>query len=321
MKKILVLLLLIPALIQSQVSIDNSDFLEKLKILKIYFIAPYDVEYTNEEIKQFKSAWALSELVVIPRKNAFSKIEEKEAFVFELTSRTYTTGNAKYNDNYKQHGSVLAEQSHRKLCFKLSYIYDLKIESEDKVSWKSVEFAYIDAYEDLLKEESPSIFNKTPGMIKNYLQYLNSCLSNKLAINCQKNIAVSAKLATLKNDTLYIPKYVLKGLAFEYIKNGRSVEVKATRVKRKASEIFKDYTFPYKVISDAQLSDKILTCEKSFYYLMYICSNTDRYVSIVNAKTGKIVYLNYTRLRSTKNDMLFLNPKDIKKLIKKISPK
>ena len=50
------------------------------------------------------------------------------------------------------------------------------------------------------------------------------------------------------------------------------------------------------MISTEELSEKILEDTDPFYYLVYIKSSTDKYVTIYNSVTGDIVYSRYKPL-------------------------
>ncbi|MFL0124072.1 hypothetical protein V2590_05235, partial [Tenacibaculum maritimum] len=83
-------------------------------------------------------------------------------------------------------------------------------------------------------------------------------------------------------------------------------------------DIFRKYDYGYEIISDEEISNKILNNEE-FYYLRYVRMNTERFLQVVNSKTGEIIYRDYIMGLSYR-----IKSKHIKKLsrkIKKVSKK
>lgn len=152
-----------------------------------------------------------------------------------------------------------------------------------------------------LYEES-KLHNWNLLYLKNALQLVNEKLT-KSDEHWIANSEVYSDLSHLKNDTLYIPEYTL-------IKFGAFTgdESKRHNVKK----LFKKYPYPYKVLSMEELLEKALHSEKPLYYLSYIKSSTDKYVSVVNAKTGELLYSDYSPVSYNIKD------KDFKKLAKEI---
>lgn len=72
------------------------------------------------------------------------------------------------------------------------------------------------------------------------------------------------------------------------------------------------YNYKYEVISDEELNNKILNNEE-LYYLRYVRMNAERFLQVVNSKTGEIIYRNYITGMSYN-----IKSKDIKELNDKI---
>jgi len=63
------------------------------------------------------------------------------------------------------------------------------------------------------------------------------------------------------------------------------------------------------------LNSKILSEKNAFYYVQYVKSSTDKFVSVINSSTGEIVYSVYTPVSyNIKSDDL----EDLQKKIQKI---
>jgi hypothetical protein len=114
------------------------------------------------------------------------------------------------------------------------------------------------------------------------------------------------ELNKLKTSTLYVPDYVL--VKFNMFTGDESKQ-------HKEEDLFEDYKLKYQVLSTKKLNDNILSDPAGFYYLLYVKSSTDKFVSVVNSKTGEIIYSEYTGVKYN------LKPGDLKDLYQKISSK
>ena len=127
-------------------------------------------------------------------------------------------------------------------------------------------------------------FNNKLGFIKNYFQKINNLLETE-EVNWMYGDSYINEIANLTNETLYIPSYVL------YKYNGRK-RTDNLQDESYLDELFKDYVYDYELIDDNVLNDKILSGEE-FYYLRYARSNSERFIQIINSKTGEIVYADH----------------------------
>src|SRR5690606_28263853 len=91
------------------------------------------------------------------------------------------------------------------------------------------------------------------------------------------------KMQKLKTETLYVPDYI-------FIKRNKFKGTESERFEEK--ELMEGYKFPYKIVSIEELNSKILNGEE-FLYLSYIRSNTDKFISVINSKTGEVIYTVY----------------------------
>jgi hypothetical protein len=147
-------------------------------------------------------------------------------------------------------------------------------------------------------------FNYKPGFLKNYFQKINNLLKNEETYWMHGKDYLP-ELKNLTNYKLYIPS---------------SMSIKYNAWKGKDSEenneniyeIFKKYDYQYEIISDDELSDKIMNNEEC-YYLRYVRVNSEKFLQVVNSKNGEIIYRNYIPGLSYN-----IKPKHIKKLNSKI---
>ncbi len=128
--------------------------------------------------------------------------------------------------------------------------------------------------------------NYKPGFLKNYFQKVNDLIQkNQVYWMYVKNPESLPELKNLKKKTLYVPDFVArKYLAFSgsYKKPDKAY----------LDKLFKNYNYKYQMISSDELNKKIMQNEL-IYYLMYVRLNSERFVSVVNAQTGEIVYRAY----------------------------
>ena len=89
----------------------------------------------------------------------------------------------------------------------------------------------------------------------------------------------------MASSTLFIPDYVM----IKFLKNSDD-ESK----KYEDKEIFDSFSQSYKLLSLTELNDKILNSPTPFYYLLFIKTNSDKYVTITNSQTGEIIYSAYS---------------------------
>ncbi|MFL0132968.1 hypothetical protein, partial [Tenacibaculum maritimum] len=153
-------------------------------------------------------------------------------------------------------------------------------------------------------------FNYKPGFLKNYFQKINNLIKNE-DIYWMYEDDYLPELKKLTNNKLYIPSY----MTIKYSGwMGQDSEEDDENIK----DIFRKYDYGYEIVSDEEISNKILNNEE-FYYLRYVRMNTERFLQVVNSKTGEIIYRDYIMGLSYR-----IKSKHIKKLsrkIKKVSKK
>ncbi|MCF6308404.1 MAG: hypothetical protein L3J09_10660 [Flavobacteriaceae bacterium] len=127
-------------------------------------------------------------------------------------------------------------------------------------------------------------FNYKPGLLKNYFQKVNNLIKNEEIYWMYKDDYLP-EIKKLKKNKLYIPSYmVIKYNGWTGQDSGENEEG--------VQKVFGKYDYKYEIISDDDLSDKIMNNEE-FYYLRYVRMNAERFLQVVNSKTGEIIYRNY----------------------------
>lgn len=147
-------------------------------------------------------------------------------------------------------------------------------------------------------------FNYKPGLLKNYFQKINALLKKEEVYWMYKDEYLP-ELKKLAKSKLYIPSY----MTVKY--NGWTGQ-DSEKDDENIEEIFKKYDYQYEIISDESLSDRIMNKEE-LYYLRYVRMNAERFLQVINSKTGEIVYREYITGLSYK-----IKTKHIKELNSKI---
>lgn len=138
--------------------------------------------------------------------------------------------------------------------------------------------------------------------LKNALQILNKGLTESKEHYIFGSIA-SSNLSLLKSNTLYIPEYIMT----KFSKFSGNEDQ-----KHDEKDLFKYYPFDYKVVSMETLIDMLLNGDEPFYYLSYIKSSTDKYVTVLNSATAEMLYTDYPSVSFN------IKSKDLRKLAIKI---
>ena len=127
-------------------------------------------------------------------------------------------------------------------------------------------------------------FNYKLGFLQNYFQKINNLLKEE-QIYWMYEDDFLPELKKLASKKLYIPSY----MTIKY--NGWTGQ-DSEEDDENIEDIFKKYDYKYEIISDEELNNKILNNEE-LYYLRYVRMNAERFLQVVNSKTGEIIYRNY----------------------------
>lgn len=274
-------------------------------------------EKAKAYIEAIKSTWTISKLEFIKYSELSKYVSAENSF---LTIDGYNR-----SSQYSSEEKLGQNKLYASTCVYLSlWTCDPKFFEEDKskkkkkkefYDMKQNEVARIDLYTDFVTIVEPDniyysdydcdnhIRNWSPGILKNYIKTLMTYLNKAEEKSLYKSITNEKELKNLKKEMLYVPNYVL-------IKHVKMTGDESKKHDEK--EIFEDYKLKYKLLSTDELSDKILTETTPFYYMVYVKSNTEKYVSIINSVTGEMIYSRYTPMsHNIKSDDL----KDLYKAI------
>ena len=122
------------------------------------------------------------------------------------------------------------------------------------------------------------------GFLQNYFQKINNLIV-KEEVYWMYEDDYTSELKKLTKETLYVPSYM--EIMFNPFKRLDSDERKKAVIKT-----FDEYAYTYKFQEDAVINERILNGEE-FYYLRYARVNSQKFIHIINSKTGEIIYRNY----------------------------
>ncbi|WNM19644.1 hypothetical protein [Flavobacterium capsici] len=142
------------------------------------------------------------------------------------------------------------------------------------------------------RRENPTAKNINPrefinfdlGYLKSYLKVVNSKLKSNGYLNCYNDTYDKVNIKNLQKQKLFIPSSIdVKYNAFS----------RTEGKKRDKDELLEDYKFPYELITDEELNEK-LENDEQIYFLQYTQVNGDKLISVIDSKTNDIIYSSKT---------------------------
>jgi hypothetical protein len=303
-------------LCKSQASVENVIELAKIKDATTYVIVADTSDPENKAIVDAISrAWTLSKLSFIYRDDLKTYAKEGTYFIslemLETQDKSLTypgtaTTEVRYITKIKDPALMLWHPKMHKDWFEKKE--DIHIQLAENP------FEFLDRQPAEIGN-SDMYYNMSPGLIYNHIQYLHLLIRTQKTMKPGEDILNANQIQKLKRDTLFIPKYILKGgRVASQSGTPPNVEITYERVKVKASSIFGDYPYKYKTISDSALSERILQ-GASFYYVTYFTQLYFTFVSVTNSKTGEIIYSYSKRGVFPDEDGVYhMTPKNVKRL-------
>ncbi|MES2764212.1 MAG: hypothetical protein V4677_18490 [Bacteroidota bacterium] len=301
----------------SQIGISNITEIEKIKKGTTYVAMknPSD-ESSKVFIEIFKKYWTISKIEFIKYSDIKNHISPENSF--------FSVGGYMTDTQF-----INSFGSGRGIHYEITHIY-LELWTCDEAYFKNTkpdkvfdtqdkwEVGRIELFTDFPTLSSPRniyqsdyndwenhIRNWGPGILKNQLQALMVLLQKGEKKSLYTSSFDEKQLKNLNTDTLFIPDYVMT--KFNKFSGDESEF-------HKQKDLFEDYNLPYKIITKEQLNNKIITDKNGFYYMIYIKSSTDKYISIINSLTGEIVYSKYSPVSYN------IKPGDLKAIQKKADP-
>ena len=127
-------------------------------------------------------------------------------------------------------------------------------------------------------------YHWNPGLLKNYLQLLCTELKTGKKTDYHDDMTDKSRIKDLSTKTLYYPEDNLYKMGM-FVKAGKTIDTK---------DLFDDYKFNYKVISDKELGEKILKDDEQFYYFLFIRDSGSKLLLVVDSHTGDIIYSRFS---------------------------
>lgn len=285
---------------QIQISISNAEEIGKLKTGTTYVVMKDpNSPKTKDYIEAFKNNWTISKIEFI-KYSEVGKYLKPENFFFTLGG--YVTSVAPmqlYSSGGKHRVDATTTHIYLELWRCSEDFYKKKMKKKDKELGESdkISLAKIELFTDFPTLSDPNklyqsqydgdghIRNWGPGILKNYIQLVTTYLNKGTEVNMAKSITNEIELKKLKSQTLFVPDYVL--IKFNKFTGDESK-------KHEEKELFDDFKLKYKLLSTEELNQKILNDKEGFFYLVYIKSSTDKYISVINSLTGEMIYTKYS---------------------------
>ncbi len=140
-----------------------------------------------------------------------------------------------------------------------------------------------------LTHENDVFYNFNAGYFKNYIQKIHQELTKQNTKNNEPYYVYEndflPEIKNLATATLYIPEYL--GLKFNGFR-----ETNTNKNVNHIKKLFSAYDFEYRIVKNSELNTLIME-NKDFYYAKFIRINTQRFLHIINAHTGEIIYRKY----------------------------
>lgn len=257
--------------------------------------------------KMISSFWNLNQYIVVSRGDFTAKkenyINDKYA-IFEFSGEVVTVQGKSFSTDYLYlnytyyYCTDIQEKRDKKgnLKYDTNEVASVFFGGDAKSMFAMIRNLKYDNLED-------DLYNYKLGFMKNYLQMINDLLKANDYSFTYANDYNKNELKKLANATLYVP---------DYIKTKYNGWTGNETERENPDELFKKYKFKYEWMNTDKLNDKILNTSEEFFYLMYTKINSQKFVSVVNGRTGEIIYREYDTFSYT------LKPGDVSQLNSKI---
>ncbi len=300
---------------KAQFGILDPTQIPKIKTGKTYILMqdPSSLE-AQPFIEVFKRYWTFSSFEIISYEDVSTKIKPG-VFFFGIDWLSKTVTNYRVDPGGYRRPSLTYDFTHFFLSIS-TYSDKFFNKEEKKRDYSDRSFItrtelytdfflleYPDSLRNLSYDGDQHIYNWSPGILKNYIQQLMRDLEKGEKRSLYTAIYDQEEISKLKEQTLYVPDYILTKFSKMSGKEDK---------KHEESEIFKDYPHQYKLVSSEKLNEMILQEAEPFYYLLYLKSSTDKYLTVINSQTGKIVYSFYYPISYN------IEPADLKDLAREI---
>lgn len=292
----------------SQIAITNVSEIAKIKTGTTFFAMKNPASsIAAAYVEAIKKKWTLSKVECIKYTDIEKNIAPNNSFVSigaNMTNSNSTmeiTETRIYLELWTTNGNYTYDPKKRK-----------HFNQNDKIS-----LATIELFADFTAQNYPSslykmdydasghLENWSASIIANYIQQLTILLNKGEVREVKTAFYNKEEFKKLASETLFIPDYIMT----KFSKNADD-ETK----KYDAKEIFDVYNLTYKLLSLEELNEKILNSPTPFYYLLFIKTINEKFVTVTNSKTGEIIYSQYS---GSSSNFKSSDLKDLQKAVQK----
>lgn len=272
----------------SQIAVTNVSEIAKLKTGTTFFAmkdpaSPKAAAYVDA----IKKNWTISKVACIKYTDVEKNIAPNNSFVTigaNMTSSNSTMENTEtriYLELWTTNGNYTYDPKKRK-----------HFNQADKIS-----LATIELFADFTAQNYPSslykmdydasghLENWSAGILANYIQQVTILLNKGEVREAKTTIYNKEEIKKLASETLFIPDYVMTKYSKTSDDESKKYETK---------EIFDGYNLNYKLLTLEELNNKITNSSTPFYYLLFIKTISEKFVTVTNSKTGEIIYSEYS---------------------------
>jgi hypothetical protein len=298
---------LLPMKTFSQIAISNTNEIEKIKMGTTFFAMkdPASPKVTVY-VEAIKKNWTFSKVECIKYTDVEKNIAPNNSFVTIGANMTNSNSGAATETNFQLEFWTTNGR----------YVYDPKkrkhFNQDDKILVASIalfpDFATQNNPSSLYKidyDASGHLKNWSAAILGNYIRQIVALLNKAEAREAKTEFLNREELNKMNSQTLFIPEYALT----KFPKNSDDESKKYD-----AKEITEGSGLSCEFIPIEELNDKILTSATPVYYLLLIKTNTGRYITVTNSKSGEIVYSAFSAGGS---NFKASDLKDLQKLIQK----
>lgn len=303
-----IIIAILPVISHSQITITNTAEITKIKTGTTFFAmkdpaSPKAAAYVDA----IKKNWTLSKVECIKYTDVEKNIAPNNSFVTigaNMTSSNSTMENTEtriYLELWTTNGNYTYDSKKRK-----------HFNQTDKIS-----LATIELFADFTAQNYPSslykmdydasghLENWSSGIVANYIQQVTILLNKGETREAKTAIYNKEEIKKLASETLFIPDYIMTKFSKNADDESKKYEPK---------EIFDGFNLNYKLLSLGELNDKILNNSTPFYYLLFIKTINEKFVTVTNSKTGEIIYSEYS---GSPSNFRSSDLKDLQKTVQK----
>lgn len=228
--------------------------------------------------KEFRKSWTFSEVIAVPLEKLQDYKDKENIALLAPMEITF----------YISSSSGMDGQEYKQNYLGLYIPIQKKNGKTDNIEFCRFEL------DNMVNKNS----NFRASLIGVYLKCANAYLASETG-RCRTCDDAKPGIKALKDNILYIPDNFNK----TYEESTYTLE-----------QLVKDYKYPYEFVSMQQLDELITKAQNDVYFIQYIQSRFEKFITVFNARTGDILYTYWTN----RDFKMRVQPKDFKKLASEI---